>query len=833
VIPLALLLLQTAQAPVLNFPEPGVDDTAAYQGYETRFYRDAKGNTVQIYIEPKGTRVVNLWADAADESLGFNVRGDAGAPVRVDWADDSATAGEAGGMRTLEYRLSVRARAVTLGWFLLGSMRVERDFQYNKTHLRPYGAGTYYVAEESTLVATLARQPADERQRQLALLDAHGIAELRGRLLPAMSGGCASTCVARVERPSLDGRNRLTLEIRADPRDVSLRLAGRTVTLRARHGNAVGFTVRIATDGAPLTPLGRDSIFTREFLDFVAKAGSDTASLAGRRLEREVRSIELLSSEEKLMAGLPNFATYFGRDMMMAALMMRPIWRPAMSEHVIASALRKLSPRGDVSHEEALGGQAIREHAAEYAQLMTAHRTAATHPAGASADSATVSLCDTSRAAEAVREGAAAEALAGAPRREESAARTWREVGRCSLDAARALLRELQRTRENYHMLDDEFQLPILEARYLADSTVPAARKRAFLLERDGAGPPRIERLLRELGLVAEETRAYVADPRAANLVSFVKRDATHWRSASWRDSDAGYANGRFAMDINAIWAPRALEALGDILAALPALGFSRGMVDSLVPDAAHGALGNYASDSTTLRHAIEVWRGARRHFVVTLSRAEVTRGVDAKLAWLPAPERAYWKQRMAGRSAPDSLTFLALSLDSAARAISIPNTDPATELFLDATGARPVTLDVLEPFTRPYPVGLFIEGLGPVVANDAFAGQRVWDTFAKDAYHGPRVVWGREVNLLLLGLATALDRAAGLPPAGTARALAALRATLTAVRASGLEHNELWSYRIEGERLQPTRYGTSSDVQLWSSTDLAVQYMLSRALSR
>ena len=77
-------------------------------------------------------------------------------------------------------------------------MRVERDFQYNKTHLRPYGAGTYYVAEESTLVATLARQPADERQRQLALLDAHGIAELRGRLLPAMSGGCASTCVARV-----------------------------------------------------------------------------------------------------------------------------------------------------------------------------------------------------------------------------------------------------------------------------------------------------------------------------------------------------------------------------------------------------------------------------------------------------------------------------------------------------------------------------------------------------------------------------------------------------------------------------------------------------------
>ena len=96
-----------------------------------------------------------------------------------------------------------------------------------------------------------------------------------------------------------------------------------------------------------------------------------------------MRSVELLSSEQKLMAGLPNFATYFGRDMMMAALMMRPIWRPAMSEHVIASVLRKLSPRGDVSHEEALGGQAIRENAARYNAAMSAYFQATGRPARA------------------------------------------------------------------------------------------------------------------------------------------------------------------------------------------------------------------------------------------------------------------------------------------------------------------------------------------------------------------------------------------------------------------------------------------------------------------
>ena len=97
-------------------------------------------------------------------------------------------------------------------------------------------------------------------------------------------------------------------------------------------------------------------------------------------------------------------------------------------------------------------------------------------------------------------------------------------------------------------------------------------------------------------------------------------------------------------------------------------------------------------------------------------------------------------------------------------------------------------------------------------------------------AYHGPRVVWGREVNLLLLGLAVTTGSPVGPDVAShSRRAHEALQRTLGAVRASGLEHSELWSYRIEGGRLQPTRYGTSSDVQLWSSTDLAVQYMLSR----
>jgi hypothetical protein len=80
-------------------------------------------------------------------------------------------------------------------------------------------------------------------------------------------------------------------------------------------------------------------------------------------------------------------------------------------------------------------------------------------------------------------------------------------------------------------------------------------------------------------------------------------------------------------------------------------------------------------------------------------------------------------------------------------------------------------------------------------------------------------------VNLLLLGLAGRIAaEPTGADPFGEA-----LRRIRAAVDSSGLRHNELWSYDIERGRLRPVRYGTSSDVQLWNSTDLAVQYVLSR----
>jgi hypothetical protein len=185
--------------------------------------------------------------------------------------------------------------------------------------------------------------------------------------------------------------------------------------------------------------------------------------------------------------------------------------------------------------------------------------------------------------------------------------------------------------------------------------------------------------------------------------------------------------------------------------------------------------------------------------------------------------------------AADDSLAFLALSLDASGRPIGVANTDPATRLFLLPAGAMRDTAaaaDVLRDvrlFVRPYPVGLFIDRVGPVVANDAYARPAVWEAFERDRYHGPRVVWGREVNLFLLGVAAQLAAADGGTDSPEAAQLrAAIRKVRDAVRASGFR-SELWSYELRDGRVVPVRYGSGADVQLWSTTDLAVQYALSR----
>src|SRR6266699_1019851 len=746
-----LLVAQTATQdtvrPYLAFPEPGLDDPAAYEGYATRVYQDASHNAFQLYLKSNTGRVVNLWADAANESVGFTVRDSSGRSVELAWGSSGGVVTESAHMRSVSYALELPS-TVRVGLFLLGSMRVERDVPYAGHDTLPLDAPPFTQAELVDLIDHVAKLKPAERTRHLSLLGVKNIDALRVRLRPNVTTKVGDTTwVVRVEQVSFDGKNHLWLALEGDARETVPTLSGSTVTVRRPAGGPVRLTVRVTTDAPALVPLGRAEIFNEDFQRFAAQVRADTGHpLTSRRLEREVRGVELLCYREKLMAGLPNFATYFGRDMLMTALLMQPVWAPAMSEHVVASALGKLSPTGDVSHEEALGGQAIRENAAEYNRLVSAGQVA----------------------------------------------------------RARALLAHLAATRENYIMVDDDFQLPVVAARYLADPRVSADRKRDFL--RTGQ---HLARLVSNLAFVVRKAAPYARDPVATNLVSFPRAPDGHWISASWRDSRVGYGGGRFAMDVNVIWVPHALEAVGTILDALKQLG--------LTPVIREQPFATFARDRAALQRAVTTWKGAERHFRVTLRRKDVTDRVTARLGWLPPAEGEYWNSVAQRTSVPaDTLRFLALSLDAAGRPIPIVNTDPAMLLLVDSLG-RDRTLELIGPIMQPYPWGLFVDGLGPLVANDAYATRDVWEAFRRDRYHSPLVVWGRDVNALLAGLAR--QRGNGLDT--TVSRIEA------AVDRSGLRHAELWSYAIENGRLVPSRYGTSSDVQLWSLTDLAVQYLL------
>ncbi len=756
---LAFLLVAQMAAPAdtmppyLAFPESGLDDPAAYEGYATRVYQDASRNAFQVYLKGSTGRVVNLWADAANESVGFTVRDSSGKPAELAWGSPGAVVARSAHTRSVSYVVELPS-PVRVGLLLLGSMRVERDLQYAARDTLPLDATPFPQPELSELIDRIARLKPAEQARHLSLLGVKKIDALRARLRPSVTMKVGDTAwVVRVEQPSFDGKNHLWLALEGDTRETVPALSGSTVTIRRPAGGPVRLTIRITTDAPALTPLGRAEIFNDEFHRFLAQVRADTAHpLQFRRLEREVRGVELLSYREKLMAGLPNFATYFGRDMLMTAILMQPVWAPAMSEHVVASALGKLSPAGDVSHEEALGGQAIRENAAEYNRLVFAGQLA----------------------------------------------------------RARALLGRLAATRENYIMVDDDFQLPVVAARYLADPRVPADRKRDFL-----RAQRHLARLVSNLAFVARQATPYVHDPVATNLVSFPRAPdgGGGWLATSWRDSRAGYGGGRFAMDVNAIWVPHALEAVGTIFDALKQLG--------VMPVIHEGPLAAYARDRALLQQAVTTWRDAERHFRVALAPKDVSDRVAARLRWLPPPEREYWNNVAQRAGAPaDTLRFLALSLDASGRPIPIVNTDPAMLLLVDSLG-RDRTLELIGPVIQPYPWGLFVDGLGPLVANDAYATRDVWEAFRRDRYHSPFVVWGRDVNALLAGLAR--QRGNGLDT--TVSRIEA------AVDRSGLRHAELWSYTIENGRLVPSRYGTSSDVQLWSLTDLAVQYLLNHPI--
>ncbi|MGH8300980.1 MAG: hypothetical protein ACRET5_05860, partial [Steroidobacteraceae bacterium] len=141
-------------------------------------------------------------------------------------------------------------------------------------------------------------------------------------------------------RARLDGAAsyRLAVEV------LNGRLHGRRIL--AGDDGSIGLRITGLTGEVPLTPLaGHDLLRDSAAADPAAR---DT--------------LTFLSYRQKLLAGSWRFDTYFGRDTLMSVRLLMPVLSPTAVEAGLDSVLARLSPRGEVAHEEDIGEQAVLDH---------------------------------------------------------------------------------------------------------------------------------------------------------------------------------------------------------------------------------------------------------------------------------------------------------------------------------------------------------------------------------------------------------------------------------------------------------------------------------------
>jgi hypothetical protein len=134
--------------------------------------------------------------------------------------------------------------------------------------------------------------------------------------------------------------------------------AGYRLSIQVTHGALHADHLRAASDGkiilkitalsgeVPLTPLWGEHLLNE-------RARPDAAA-------RNV--LTFLSYKEKFLAGSWRFNTYFGRDTLMSVRLLMPVLAPEAVEAGLGAVLTRLSPKGEVAHEEDIGEFAVLDH---------------------------------------------------------------------------------------------------------------------------------------------------------------------------------------------------------------------------------------------------------------------------------------------------------------------------------------------------------------------------------------------------------------------------------------------------------------------------------------
>ncbi|MBV8157129.1 MAG: hypothetical protein JO278_05700, partial [Dyella sp.] len=480
------------------------------------------------------------------------------------------------------------------------------------------------------------------------------------------------------------------------------------IVLRPDHaGEAIHLHLEASTGETPLTP------FTNLLND---RAQPD---------ERSREALQFLSYREKFLAGSWRFDTYFGRDTMMSLRLLMPVLQPAAVDAGIASVLARLSPDGQVAHEEGIGEFAVLQH--------------------------------------------------------------LKEQGKPSAEPI-----------YDYVMIDSNLMLPPVAAAWLLEDPRGREGARAFLAGKQGA-TRQGDALVRNLMFVANSSEAFAREPVYSNLIA-LKPNA---KVGQWRDSNEGIGRGRYPYDVNAVWMPAALRAIGQFLDA--------GLLNDYTTPAQRERLRAAAASA-------QAWeQHASALFAVRIPNERAAQQVRDYARQIGVSDASALKAVDGA-----NVEFPAIALDAQGKPIPVLNSDEGFQLLFGKPDAAVLDRHVSN-LMRPFPAGLMTD-VGMVVANPAYADHDVWSRFGNSAYHGT-VVWAWQQAIMAAGLKRQLSRS-DLSTATRQHLEAAQSGLWRAICAAGaVRTSELWSwayadghYRIEPFGAEGAHEDESNAAQLWST---------------
>jgi len=676
----------------------------------------------------------------------------------------------------VEMNVHFSGQGATVANVVMGSLREIRN------HLATPG-----LAHERKVVArfeeALARLPEADRQ----MLSANNITAKGAQAAFKQAWRAAADAEKRVLTMTRkeylgDKEYRLTLTVPADCRA----LGGRKLTFSCNA--ALTVKLEAYTPYQPLTPIEEGKLFNKKaqaYFDGLRTRSTDLKPEVYALLDRARASLEFLASKEKLLAGSFRYLTYFGRDTLLTARMLMPVAGPAVLDAAYASVLARMSADGQVAHEEDIGNQAALRHMAKFAELV-----------------------DRGQHQEATQE---------------------------VLNYSVPVL--------DYKMIDDNFLLAPLVRDIIAldDEMLSKEQKKTLLAGPEGK---RLERLAANLNYVLKLASE---KGRKDSGIALAEGEAV----GNWRDSPTGLGGGRYPADVNAFLLQSALVAIGEMLA--DPLFAEFGM-EELVASGRFPFLGSARARADWVDGLLRDWEEAGKKYRVAMPLPHVRSAVTKYLNYLGPAARTYFDALevsencrladfVAGRCYPhdyaQGLRFIALALDGKGKPIPVMHTDMIFALF-DLPLPPNELEDHLRALTLPFPLGL-MTSVGPVVANGAYtANEEGWKLFGPDAYHGA-VVWGWVLGMLELGVMkqrTHLDPKTG-SCAEACDELERISAQLEEARKRipAVATSELWSWKIEGGKLEPVDFGAGlahatvgNAVQLWSTVWLSVYHELNEA---